>query len=91
MVNNTLTAVPIELPAAINNVSFAAGVAAVVAYLPVPFAMLLSKLSGDKMSWRWPFQKENVGGVFGVFLVLGWAACILPVYHATLMLLEIPA
>ena len=34
------------------------------------------------MSWRWPFQKEKIVGTFGLFLVLGWLACILPVYHA---------
>eukprot|EP00040_Diaphanoeca_grandis_P025498 m.141293 g.141293 ORF g.141293 m.141293 type:complete len:487 (-) comp30177_c0_seq1:252-1712(-) len=69
-------------------VSFAQLVAIVVAYTPVPVAMLLSILSGDKMSWRWPFQKESVFGVFGVFLVFAWAACVLPVYHATLWTLQ---
>ena len=78
-------------PAQVTNVAFATAIAAVVAYMPVPFAMVLSKLSGDKMSWRWPFQKENVGGTFGIFLVLGWAVCILPVFHATQWLLQIPA
>ena len=43
--------------------------------------MLLSKLSGDKASWRWPFQREPVVGIFGLFLVLGWAACIVPVWQ----------
>jgi len=59
-------------------------VALVVAYTPVPVAMSLSVLSGDRMSWRWPFQKESLFGVFGLFMVLAWAACVLPVYHATL-------
>ena len=72
-----------------HKITFAQAVAGVVAYAPVPFAMFLSKASGDRMSWRWPFQKENVFGVFGFFLILGWAACILPVYHATLWLLEV--
>merc|ERR1719453_2248644 len=58
--------------------------AAIVAYSPVAVALVLSHLSGDRMSWRWPFQKESVGGVFGLFLLLAWGACILPVYHATL-------
>ena len=53
----------------------------------VPLGMLLSKLSGDKQSWRWPFQREPVVGIFGLFLALGWAACILPIYDATRMVL----
>ena len=40
-------------------------------------AMMLSKLRGDKMSWRWPFQKEHVLGVFGFFFLCAWAVCLL--------------
>jgi hypothetical protein len=47
-------------------------------------ALLLSVLSGDRMSMRWPFHEEKVVGAFGFFVVLAWLACILPVYHATL-------
>lgn len=85
-VKQALTAVNLQ-----DKVTFAQAIAAVLAYVPVPFAMFLSKASGDRMSWRWPFQKEKVVGVFGFFLILGWAACILPVYHATLWLLEVKA
>lgn len=46
-------------------------------------AIVLAKASRDKLSWRWPFQKEAIFGRLGMFLCLGWAACILPVYHAT--------
>jgi cytochrome c biogenesis protein CcdA len=59
-------------------------VAAVVAYSPVAVALLLAKLSGDRMHWRWPFQKERALGTFGLFLALGWLACVKPVYDATL-------
>jgi hypothetical protein len=67
----------------IGKISTPTAVATVVAYSPVAMAMFLCLASGDKMSWRWPFQKERVLGTFGLFLVLGWAACIVPVYHAT--------
>jgi sterol desaturase/sphingolipid hydroxylase (fatty acid hydroxylase superfamily) len=61
-------------------------VGAVIAYSPVVMALVLAYLSDDRMSWRWPFQKEPVFGAFGLFLVLGWAACIKPVYDATTMI-----
>ena len=54
----------------------------VVAYSPVAVAMLLARLSGDKMNARWPFHKEKVFGAFGFFVALGWLVCILPMYHA---------
>ena len=57
---------------------------AFLAYSPVAVALALSAASGDKMSWRWPFQKESVFGVFGLFLVLAWATCVVPVYHIVL-------
>ena len=57
--------------------------AAVVAYGPVALALLLCWLGGDRASWRWPFQKERLVGQFGFFAVLGWLACMLPVYHST--------
>jgi len=40
----------------------------------------------DKMSWRWPFQKERIIGSCGLFMFLGWLVCILPVYHFVLQL-----
>jgi hypothetical protein len=52
-------------PQIVSMLDFATVVAAVVAFAPVLFAMVLSQLSGDKMSWRWPFQKEKIFGVFG--------------------------
>jgi len=61
-------------------------VASIVAYSPVIVAMLLCAAYGDRMSWRWPFHKEKVIGTFGFFLVLGWLGCILPVYHAVLLI-----
>jgi len=57
-----------------------------VGYSPVAMALLLAFLSRDRCSWRWPFQKEPVFGAFGLFLVLGWAACIKPVHDATVMI-----
>lgn len=57
--------------------------AAVVAYGPVALTLLLCWLGGDRASWRWPFQKERLVGQFGFFAVLGWLACMLPVYHST--------
>ena len=75
-------------PAVADAVPFSVAVAAVVAYSPVPVGMLLSALAGDRMHWRWPFQKESVLGVFGLFFTLAWAACILPMYHATKWVVE---
>ena len=63
-------------------------VACVVAYAPIGLALLLARLSGDRMSWRWPFHKEKVLGTFGVFLLLGWLACLLPTYHAVKLISE---
>jgi|TARA_B110000908_G_scaffold160548_1_gene203889 ABC-type antimicrobial peptide transport system permease subunit len=59
----------------------------VVAYSPPLVAMALSKLSGDKMSWRWPFQKDAIVGSFGFFVFAGWLVCVLPIYHALKWLL----
>mmetsp|Transcript_9529 Transcript_9529/g.18067 ORF Transcript_9529/g.18067 Transcript_9529/m.18067 type:complete len:511 (-) Transcript_9529:134-1666(-) len=72
-----------QMPA-LMGVSMAQVVAATVSYGPVIFAMAVCLLEGDRMSWRWPFHKEPVVGAFGLFFVLGWVACILPIYHATL-------
>jgi len=57
-------------------------VAAYVAYFPPLVALVLCWIGGDKMSWRWPFQKESVVGTFGLFVLLGWAACIHPIFCA---------
>ncbi|CAJ1336740.1 unnamed protein product [Effrenium voratum] len=56
--------------------------AGTVAFGPVLLALALCHLSGDKLSWRWPFQKERLLGQFGLFLTLGYLACLLPIYHA---------
>lgn len=56
-----------------------------IAYGPVVLALVLARLSGDRMSWRWPFHKERLLGTLGVFLLLGWLCCMLPVYHAAQM------
>lgn len=77
-----------ELPPQLA-VRFPEVVAFTIAVAPIILAMALSYLSGDKMSWRWPFQKESLAGVFGLFLALATAACIVPVYHATLWVVEV--
>merc|ERR1711959_355958 len=53
--------------------------AVLVSHGPVVAAMVLWYLY-DKMSWRWPFQKEPFVGGFGFFLLAGWLACLVPVY-----------
>ena len=63
-------------------------VAVAVAYLPIALAMLLAWVSGDRMSWRWPFHKEKLVGTLGLFLGLGWLACVLPTYHAVRLISE---
>jgi hypothetical protein len=95
----TASLVPLMLWAAIGNhgpsrveaicgVPTAAVVGAVVAYGPVAVALVLAWLSGDRMSWRWPFHKESLFGTLGVFLLLGWLSVLLPTYHAVSMISE---
>jgi hypothetical protein len=55
-----------------------------IAVLPVAVALILCRLAGDRMSMRWPFHKEPVVGAFGLFVLLGTLACVVPMYHATL-------
>jgi hypothetical protein len=62
-----------------------------VAYGPVVVALLLCKLSGDRRSWRWPFQNDPFIGAFGLFLVLFWATSCIPVYYATKMVAGVEA
>jgi sterol desaturase/sphingolipid hydroxylase (fatty acid hydroxylase superfamily) len=52
-------------------------------YGPVVLALVLCAAAGDRLSWRWPFQKESLFGTFGLFIALGWFACINPVARAT--------
>jgi sterol desaturase/sphingolipid hydroxylase (fatty acid hydroxylase superfamily) len=63
-------------------------VAVLVSHGPVVAAMLLWYFY-DKMSWRWPFQKERFIGGFGFFLFAGWLACLVPVYFFVLGLCEV--
>ena len=51
-------------------------------------SLVLTRLSGDRMSWRWPFQKERLVGTLGGFLLLGWLTVLLPTYHAVSMISE---
>lgn len=67
----------------IAGVPIATAVGIITAYSPPVVAMLLCSAFRDRMSWRWPFHKEALVGTLGVFITLGWLACILPVYHAT--------
>jgi len=76
-VYNTQSAAPVRH---IFGVSTGKFVACLVAYAPVLFALVLSAFF-DKMSWRWPFQKEHLFGSFGLCLLAGWTTCLLPVYH----------
>jgi len=67
----------------LGPIPVADAVAFVVGYGPFLFAYFLCHVTGDPMSWRWPFQNENVVGGFGFFFVLAWLACINPIYFAT--------
>jgi len=66
----------------VMGVPIATVLGGVIAYSPVIVAMVLAKVAGDRLSWRWPFQKERVVGAFGLFFILGFLACLLPIYHA---------
>lgn len=54
-----------------------------VSHAPVLVAMVLCVMARDRMSWRWPFQKEKILGTFGFFFVLGYVSCVLPIFLAT--------
>merc|ERR1711865_605016 len=58
-------------------------VAFVVGYGPFLFAFLLCILTRDKMSWRWPFQREKIIGSFGFFGLGAVAVCCTPVYFSS--------
>lgn len=64
-------------------------VAFLVAYGPCVCAYVLCKATDDPMSWRWPFQHENILGGFGVLFALGWLSCIVPVYWAVFHVVEL--
>jgi len=66
-----------------GSIPIDAAIALVVSVAPIFVALLLCILSGDRMSWRWPFHKERVFGGFGLFVLLGFFACVMPMYHAT--------
>merc|ERR1712146_136730 len=66
-----------------NSVPIDTMVAFTVSVAPIIVALLCCALSGDRMSWRWPFHKEKLIGTFGLFIVLGMLACVMPMYHAT--------
>ena len=66
-----------------NSLPIDTMVAFTVSVAPIIVALLCCALSGDRMSWRWPFHKEKLFGTFGLFIVLGMLACVMPMYHAT--------
>ena len=51
-----------------------------VAIAPFATAFVLTVLSKDPVSWRWPFQKDGVS--FVVFALAGVFMGVLPVYLA---------
>eukprot|EP00756_Hemistasia_phaeocysticola_P024898 Hpha_TRINITY_DN15976_c2_g6::TRINITY_DN15976_c2_g6_i1::g.73995::m.73995 len=55
----------------------------IMGYSPPLVALLLCVLEGDRLSWRWPFQKEKFFGAFGLFLALGTVSCLHPIYVAS--------
>jgi len=49
---------------------------------PVIVGFVIQWVSGkDKLSIRWPFQKEAVVGPFGFHLLVSFCFTVLPVYH----------
>ena len=70
------------------QISLAKASALIIAFSPVLVALVLNRMSGDRLHWKWPFKRERFVGAFGFFLVLGFLACLLPVYHATLWSLQ---
>lgn len=55
-------------------------IAGVVAFGPLAMALFLCRLSGDRMSWRWPFQSEHLVGALGISLSVALLCCALPIY-----------
>lgn len=60
---------------------FPNSVAALVAFGPVVFALVLCQVFGESLDLRWPFQHETLFGKLGLHLVLGFLVGVLPVYH----------
>ena len=63
-------------------------IAFVVSHGPVLIAMVLCIIVKDRLSWRWPFQKEKVFGGFGFFFFLGWLTCLYPVMRFVKLSME---
>jgi len=57
-------------------------IGALLAVGPVIMGFVLQWVNGkDKMSIRWPFQKEAVLGPFGFHFLVSFCFTVLPVYH----------
>jgi len=55
---------------------------ALLAVGPVVVGLIIQWLSGkDKLSIRWPFQKEAVVGTFGFHIIVSLCFTVLPVYY----------
>jgi hypothetical protein len=57
-------------------------VAFIFSFGPIIWAWILCYVTGDRLSWRWPFQNENIFGGFGFFALMGVTWCAMPVYYA---------
>jgi len=61
--------------------------ASMLAYGPVLLGIVIMRATGDKGPLLWPFHKEPIVGGFGVHMLLGFIAVLLPTYHHILLLL----
>ena len=61
------------------------GMAAMLAFSPILFGVLLRQVLGDSMPITWPFHKEPFfGGLhksFGFNLLVGFVLAVVPAYH----------
>eukprot|EP00501_MAST-03F_sp_TOSAG23-6_P000030 GSMAST32.ASY1.ANO1.31.1 assembled CDS len=63
-------------------------IGSIVAFGPLVLAAILVVLTGDKLSWRWPFHREVIIGKFGMHLIVGFLVGVLPVFHIISLLLS---
>ena len=65
-------------------------VAALVAFGPPLFGVVLLRATNDKKSWRWPFHKESLFGALGFHTAAGVLVGPIFTYHTLAALLATP-
>lgn len=62
-------------------------IGALVSAGPLFVSIAFLKITGDRLSMRWPFHKEAIAGAFGLHVLIGFVVSALPIYSAAAALL----